>query len=355
MTATDLDVSVVIPAHGAEAVLPACLQSIFRSQGVSFEVIVVNDASTDATEQIAVAHGCRVISVARNIMSANCRNLGAAHAGGDILVFFDADQTMEPDTLASFARALCDNPDVDAIVGSLAAGTPAPGFFSKFKNIQHHYTHQTAEQEGATLDSGRLAIRRAVFDELGGFEPSFTGAGIEDIALGYRMVRAGRRIRFVPSIQIVHLKAYTLWGMVRSDIFYRAIPWTGLMLRDRIFRNDLNTRSGNVGSVVLAWLIPAALLAALSGWPGGWWVAAAALLGVQVLNAPFLSVCRRRLGTWFAVRAAAFLPLMYFYHGLGLIAGVAAYLAGGSVARERQVPDFDYRILEPGEESGSPD
>lgn len=344
------EVSVVIPAHNAAADLDACLESVMRSQGVSFEVIVVNDASTDETEQIARRHGCRVVSVERNIMSANCRNLGARHARGEILVFFDADELMAADTLRRYLDVLRDDPGVAAVVGSLTADTPAEGFFSRFKNFQHHYTHQTAEREGTTLDSGRMAVRRAVFEQLGGFEPAFAAASIEDIALGYRMSRAGHRIRFEPAIQVVHLKRYTLAGMVRSDILHRAIPWTGLMLRERVFRNDLNTRGGNVGSVVLAWLIPPALLAGLLGVSAGWWAAAVAVALIWLLNAAFLATAARRLGGGFALQAAVFLPFMYFYHGLGLLAGVLAYLFGGSVARDRSAPRADYRVIEPGSE-----
>jgi GT2 family glycosyltransferase len=352
---SDVEVSVVIPAHNAAHELPACLQSVFGSEGVRLEVILVNDASTDDTEQVARRYGCRVVSVATNIMSANCRNLGARHARGPVLVFFDADQLMLPDTLRGYLDVLREHPDVDAVVGSLTADTPASGFFSKFKNFQHHYTHQTAATEGATLDSGRMAIRRDVFERLGGFEPSFAGASIEDIALGYRMTRQGHRIRFEPSIQVMHLKSYTLTRMVRSDIVHRAIPWTGLMLRERIFRNDLNTRSGNVGSVVLAWLMPPAMLAGALGWSVSWGLAVVALAGIWLLNGAFLAACRRQLGAWFALRTAAFLPLMYFYHGVGLVAGVAAYALGGSVARQRGAPSPDYRLIEPGAAPRRPD
>ena len=85
-------VSVIIPAHNAGELLPSCLESVFASAGVSCEVILVNDASTDETERIARSFGCRVISLKSNIMAANCRNLGSRHARGEILVFFDADQ-----------------------------------------------------------------------------------------------------------------------------------------------------------------------------------------------------------------------------------------------------------------------
>ncbi len=339
-------ISVIIPAHNAVSTMRESLASVFANRGVTYEVLLVNDASTDSTEQLALEFPCRVVSLGKNIMSANCRNLGAQLARGEIIVFFDADQLMEPDTLLGYANALDAHPGVTAIVGSLAPDTPMPGFFSRFKNFQHHHTHQTAEREGATLASGLVALRRDAFLALGGFEPAFSGASIEDIALGYRMIRTGHRIRFEPSIQMVHLKAYTFKSMVRSDILHRAIPWTGLMLRERVFRSDLNTRSGNVASVTLAWLIPLFLLAWAFGFATGAALAAGAWLAIVLLNRVFLGAARRQFGLWFAARSAAFLPLMYFYHGVGLIAGTIAFLRGGSVAKRREPPKPEYRILE---------
>jgi GT2 family glycosyltransferase len=344
---TGLDVSVIIPAHNAAEDLRRCLASVFASVGVSFEVIVIDDASADGTMDVAREFPCRVIAMRQNVMSANARNLGAQHAHGEILVFFDADELMHPDTLERFARALREHPEFDAVVGSLEADTPTPGFFSRFKNFQHHFTHQSARTEGATLDSGRMAIRRAVFDHLGGFEPAFSGASIEDIALGYRMTRAGHRIRFEPSIQVVHLKGYTLGEMVRSDVLHRAIPWTGLMLRERIFRNDLNTSGGNVASVAAAWLLPVALASVALGWAPGWVLAGALVAAIWFWNRRFLGAARREFGSGFAARAALFLPAMYFYQGGGLLLGIAAYLFGGSVAEQRAAPEMHYEIFEP--------
>ena len=339
-------ISVVIPAHNAVSTLRESLASVFANRGVSYEVLLMNDASTDHTEQLALEFPCRVVSLRKNIMSANCRNLGAQLARGEIVVFFDADQLMTPDTLRQYADALDAHPGVTAIVGSLAPDTPMSGFFSRFKNFQHHFTHQTAEPEGATLASGLVALRREPFLAMGGFEPAFSGASIEDIALGYRMIRQGHRIRFEPAIQMVHLKAYTLRSMVRSDILHRAIPWTGLMLRERIFRSDLNTRSGNVVSVVLAWLIPLLLIAWGLGLPGAGILAGVAALTIMFLNRAFLAAGWRSFGGWFAIRAALFLPVMYFYHGVGLIAGILTYLRGGSVAQRREPPTPVYEIRE---------
>lgn len=349
------DVSVVIPTHNARATLRESLESVFSNRGVTYEVIVVNDASTDETEEIALEFPCRVLSVRENIMSANGRNLGARHAVAEILVFFDADQLMAPDTLRKYVTALREEPEVDAVVGSLTATTPMPGFFSSFKNLQHHFVHQTADPEGATLASGLMAIRADVFEEAGGFEPAFSGASIEDIALGYKLLRKGHRVRFQPDIQMVHLKGYTFRQMIRSDIFHRAIPWTGLMLRERIFRSDLNTRSGNVLSVVLAWLLlPVSLVVSIQlGVAEGIVAAGTVVAAIALLNARFLARCRHHFGLWFLVRSILFLPVMYFYHGVGLLAGIAVYLRGGSVAKKREPPKPKYDVLQGGTQSSA--
>ena len=337
----------MIPAHNAGATLDDCLESVYGTAGVRCEVILVDDASTDDTVAIGRRFPCRIIRVGTRAMAANCRNIGAAHARGEILVFVDADEVIFADTVRRFANALQQAPDIDAVVGSLTADTPAPGFFSRFKNFQHHFVHQTAAGEGTTLDSGRMAIRRRTFEQVGGFEPAFGGSSIEDIALGYRMTRRGLRIRFEPSIQVVHLKAYTFSHLVRSDVLNRAIPWTGLMLRERVFRFQLNTRAGNVGSVAIAWLLPLGVFGIVGGRPGMWLLEAAMLLLLWKLNDAFLLAARRRFGVWFTVRAAAFLPVMYWYQGFGFLLGVGAYVLGRSVARPRSRPEPTITILEP--------
>jgi hypothetical protein len=226
-----------------------------------------------------------------------------------------------------------------------------PGFFSKFKNLLHHHVHQMADPEGATLASGLTAIRRHVFEDCEGFEPAYAGASIEDIALGYKLRRRGHRIRFQGDIQVTHLKSYTFREMMRSDILHRAIPWTGLMIRERIWRSDLNTKGGNVASVALSWLIPLAPFAL--GLPLGAPVSAVAVATIWLLNARFLAVCLRQFGTGFLVRSLLFLPVMYFYQGVGLLAGLVTYARGGSVARKREVPQAVIEIREGPRGAGS--
>lgn len=101
-------ISFIIPAHNEEALLPRTLASIFasaRAIALPFEVVVVDDASTDHTADLAAAAGARVIHVNKRQISA-VRNAGARAALGDIFIFIDADTILTPRTLRSALAAL---------------------------------------------------------------------------------------------------------------------------------------------------------------------------------------------------------------------------------------------------------
>src|SRR5205823_13957298 len=101
-------ISFIVPAHNEEALLGRTLAAIHESVRVSrepYEIIVVNDASTDRTGEIAREHGVRVISVSHRQIAAT-RNAGAAAATGDILIFVDADTTVAEPALRAAMEAL---------------------------------------------------------------------------------------------------------------------------------------------------------------------------------------------------------------------------------------------------------
>lgn len=101
-------VSIIIPAHNEALHLPRTLSSVHAAAveaGIEYEVIVVDDASTDRTAEIAREHGAVVHRVALRQISA-VRNAGAAKARGDVLVFLDADTMLPAPTLSAALRAL---------------------------------------------------------------------------------------------------------------------------------------------------------------------------------------------------------------------------------------------------------
>ena len=120
---------------------------------------------------------------------------------------------------------------------------------------------------------------------------------VEDIELGYRLRRAGYRLRLDPRFRGKHLKKWTVRSSIIIEIRARGIPWTQLIHRYGALTNDLNTRHELRWSVVLAYVLLLSMLATPFVWAAGF-VAVAALGALIGLNAPYLSMVREtpRLG-----------------------------------------------------------
>ena len=235
-----LNLSVVIPVHNEGPRLSACLSRLLASDYEGFEVIVVDDGSNDDTVEAARQFDVRLHCLSTCRGPAAARNAGAKIAEGDYLVFIDADVWVHTDTLANLAATITTQPAPDAVFGSYDTDPPAGNFISNYKNLFHHFVHQTSHEQASTFWSGCGAIKKDVFFSVGGFDPRFTRPTVEDIELGMRLRRAGYRIVLNKQLQVTHAKTFTLAGMIRSDVFDRAIPWTRLILRERSIPNDLN-------------------------------------------------------------------------------------------------------------------
>ena len=217
-------------------------------------------------------------------------NRGAEKARADILFFLDADITVTPTTLGEVVASFAQRPRIAALFCSYSVETIPSNFFTQYKNLVHHYTHQTARGDAATFCGGFGAVRLEVFREMGGFSEEHRM--LEDIELGYRMHRAGHEIFLNKSIQVTHHKTYTLAGLVKSDVWGRAVPWTRIMLARRVARNDLNTRLHNVLSVVASWALVSAVAIAPAS-PSARAAVAVLALGILMLNRAFLAFVLR--------------------------------------------------------------
>ena len=266
-----VDISVIVPVHNGEKDILECLEAIKRSRGCSFEIIVVNDGSTDRTVEIVKRMGCHVITLEEKSGPAIARNHAISACRGDLLVFIDCDVMIAEDSLKKFKMQFEQNNFVAAF-GSYDQNPKAGNLVSMYKNLMHHFFHQRSASESQTFWSGCGAIRKNVFEEMGGFNEQYARPSIEDIELGMRLKKAGYRIGSLPKIQVQHTKRWSLKTLVYTDIFLRGIPWTRLMLRNGTLQNDLNVSYKEricvfiAGVIVfalgvLAWLQPALILA----------------------------------------------------------------------------------------------
>ncbi|HZU89693.1 MAG TPA: glycosyltransferase [Stellaceae bacterium] len=310
--------SVIIPTYNNADQLAQCLKALRTAADAGTELIVVDDASRDDVSAVAACAGARFLRLARNSGPSAARNYGARHAQGQILFFVDADVVVAGDALGRVRTVLSRDAEIAAMFGSYDTRPAAPGLISQYRNLLHHFMHQTGKTEAATFWAGCGAVRRSAFEHVGGFDERGFPRWVEDVELGYRLRRAGYRIFLDKALQGTHLKRWTLWSVVRTDIFHRAIPWSRLILDSGEAPDDLNLQGNQKASVVLTGL--GGLLLAASPFRLALLLPASlCATAVIVLNRDFYAFLRRLRGMRFA---AACVPLHLIYFaccGLGYL------------------------------------
>lgn len=180
-------VSVVTPAYNAMKYLPATLESILQQTFTDFEVLIVDDGSTDNIVQWAtglVDPRVRFFSQANQGVSV-ARNTAIAHAQGEYVAFLDADDLWEPTKLAKQVRCLDENPEV-GLVHSWMVFIDEQG--NSTGRVMKHNVEGYAWKE--IVQSNKIAclsvmVRRCCFDAVGAFDPSLRA--IEDWDLWIRI------------------------------------------------------------------------------------------------------------------------------------------------------------------------
>lgn len=308
-----MSVSVIIPVYNAAAHLEKCLEALAAWPAGPLEIIVVDDGSTDESRSVAERFGVRMLHSGGRVGPARARNVGARAAQGEILFFIDSDVCVHADTLERVRRDFQEDPGLDALIGSYDSSPASKDFLSQYKNLMHSYVHQRGKREACTFWSGCGAIRRSVFFAHAGFDESYGRPAIEDIELGYRLRTAGRKVLLDKDLQVTHLKRWTFWGLVKTDVLDRGMPWTELILRDRNMPNDLNLELSQRVSVALSFLLVALAVAAVVLWRGYFLLPVLALL-VLLLGSYWLEFASERHSRrvlW----------------GIGITAGIVVWLA----------------------------
>jgi glycosyltransferase involved in cell wall biosynthesis len=314
-----MQISVIVPVYNSGATLEEVLGALKTAALHDTEIIVVDDGSTDGSATVAERMGVRVFRLPRNSGVSAARNYGARQAQGDILFFVDADVIVAPGMVNRVARFFEEHPKIAAVFGSYDAVPRAPGLVSRYRNLLHHFVHQNGNPEASTFWGACGAIRRSVFNAVGGFdEQRFRRPSIEDIELGYRLRETGHRIALDKGLQGTHLKRWTLGSIIKTDIFCRAIPWARLILERKNAPNDLNLKrtqrfSGSL--VMLACpLVPLGLLhVEFLAFP------VSAVLGVTFLNRDLYAFFFRKHGFRFAATGMLLHLLYYLYSSLSYV------------------------------------
>lgn len=184
--------SVIIPVHNRARQLAECLVSVRAQTLRDFELIVVDDGSTDGTcDGLAAADNLTVVTKS-NGGPASARNVGAEKARGRYLFFLDSDDLAFPWTLSTFAAAIAGGDKPDVICGNFVEfrGTP-PVLKQAERDVTFYRNYLEAARNGLYAAGGMIAVKRDVFLAAGGFDVGMKVAEDHDL-----MLRLGERPGF---------------------------------------------------------------------------------------------------------------------------------------------------------------
>jgi GT2 family glycosyltransferase len=327
--------SVVIPARNASSTLAACLDAACAQADDDIEIIVVDDASSDSTAAIASRYPAKLIRFSSHRGVAAARNAGAREARASVLLFIDADVAARPGLFQNGLRAMAES-GADAVIGSYDDRPASRSIVSQFKNLAHHHFHQSSPGATTTFWGACGFVKRDRFVEAGGFdEVRFTLPSIEDVEFGMRMAHRGGSIRIEPSLQVTHLKRWTLANLIRTDIARRAIPWTVLVLETGSLPANLNFSWTQRIAAAFAMAELCALAAFVTGFREGLLAALLFAIVAVGLNLSLFALFLEKGGVRLAIGGFFLQQLYYLYSIVGFGAGAMVFWIGRIRSRYR--------------------
>ena len=210
--------SVVVAAHNAAQTLEECLSSLEKLRYPSYEVIVVNDGSQDATEEIARRFPFRCISTPNQGISA-ARNVGMQAADGEIVAYLDSDAKADPDWLRYLAVTFM---KLDAAgVGGSNIVPPEDNWVAKcvYRSPGGPTQVMLNDQYAEHIPGCNMSFRKLALEDIGGFDPLFRIAA-DDVDICWRLINAGYQIGFSPSAVVWHHRRPSVKAYWRQQVGY---------------------------------------------------------------------------------------------------------------------------------------
>ena len=211
--------SVVVCTHNGARTIRRCLEALLQLEYPDFEVIVVNDGSTDGTAAIVEEYDCLLFTT-ENLGLASARNTGLSVAGGDIIAYVDDDAYPDrqwllylADAFLTTTHAAIGGPNVppvgDGLVADCVAGAPGGPIHVLI-----------SDREAEHIPGCNMAFRREALWEIGGFDVQFRAAG-DDVDICWRLQERGCTIGFSPAAMVWHHRRNSVLGYLKQQYGYR--------------------------------------------------------------------------------------------------------------------------------------
>jgi glycosyltransferase involved in cell wall biosynthesis len=232
-------VSVIIPNYNGAMTIDKCLAAVLSSDYPEYEVIVVDDGSTDRSVEIIEGFPCKLVKLDRRSGASRARNAGAGSSSGEILFFMDSDCLVRQDTVSKAVETIKGKSKL--VAGGTYTWEPVDDhFFSFFQSIFIHYS-ETRNSEPDYIASHAMVIERSLFESSGGFPEDFLPI-LEDVEFSHRLRRQGCALAMNPDILVRHIFNFTLIKSLRNA-FRKAMFWTIYSMGNKDLMSDSGTAS----------------------------------------------------------------------------------------------------------------
>ncbi len=318
-------ISVIIPVYNAGYCIERCLENLYSSDYTNFEVLVVDDRSTDDTVKRASRFDCRIVRQTHNQGAAAARNRGGREARGEILFFLDADVFIQSDTLRIIVEDLVEKNLASAVIGVYTKTQESKGFYSQYQNLFTIFNHEKSSDYISWFWTAMGAVKRESFEDAGGFNEDYSGASAEDVELGYTLCRKGYRILYDNRIKGIHFHHHSLRSLLRNNYLKSAalVELVWKMSKEDKFAHGFSDKRNFYAMVAMSVMTLSILLLPFSlKWAGLFTIALAAFV---LANLPFYRFLWEEKGFFFLVRTIFLHYLIYLTVGIGSVLGTSRY------------------------------
>jgi GT2 family glycosyltransferase len=229
-------VSVVIPCYNSHRYIEPCLDSILQYKTPSFEIIIIDDGSSDKTPNILEKYkskkNIRIYTNAKNKGPAICRNFGVSKSKGRYILFLDIDTVLQNNCISHIAERFTMDPKIGImqlkILNRDKITLETAGHFLSFLGLPYEIgVDEPADQfcqEKSVFGarSAALSIRASLFRKIGGFDEDYIIYG-EETDLCWRSWIAGYKTIFYPDAWVVHYHKSSLSEQTYHRIFLKGL------------------------------------------------------------------------------------------------------------------------------------
>jgi len=248
--------SVIIPNYNGGAAIGKCLEAAFSSKYSRFEVIVVDDCSTDDSVEIIKKFPCTLVQLREHSGASRARNAGAEQGKGEILFFIDADCVVREDTLSLAVKSISGRENT--VIGGTYTRIPYDDtFFSTFQSVFVNYS-ETKKERPDYIATHAMVIDSGLFKKTGGFSEVFLPI-LEDVEFSHRLRRLGHRLEMHPDILVRHIFNFTFLKSLRNA-FRKSFFWTRYSLENKDLFRDSGTASTELKVNVACFFLSALLI-----------------------------------------------------------------------------------------------